>query len=185
MGFTVRALAVLLVATSAAQANPQADSQDSVDAKLSDSAGKEIQISQFRGKPTLLIYEDRGSREVNRKVKDELWKRGRESGLQDAANVVGVANLQAFDFWPARSFARSAVRDVEKKAGIKVLIDWKGTLTTNPWNLPSKSSTVVLLDANGTVRYSHSGAMDEKELTAFFDTFAQLIETERKAAPTK
>lgn len=148
---------------------------DKLDAKLTDSAGKPIQLSDFRGKPTVLFYEDRDSRDQNRKVKDELWKRGKEAGLTGSANVVGVANLQAFDFWPARGFARSAVEDVEKKVGIKVLIDWKGALTTTPWNLPSKSSTVVLLDSEGSVRYAHSGAMSQKEMDELFTKLAALI----------
>jgi hypothetical protein len=157
-----------------ASANPT-QTLDKLDAKLSDSAGKPIQLSDFRGKPTVLFYEDRDSRDQNRKVKDELWKRGKEAGLTDSANVVGVANLQAFDFWPARGFARSAVEDVEKKVGIKVLIDWKGALTSTPWNLPTKSSTVVLLDAEGAVRYSHSGAMTQKEMDELFTKLSALI----------
>lgn len=146
-----------------------------LDAKFSDSAGNEFQLSKFLGKPTLVFYEDRHCREQNRKVKDELWKRGKESGLADAAHVIGVANLEAFDFWPARNFARSAVADIEKKVGIKVLIDWKGALTSTPWNLPEKKSTVMLLDADGVVRYSYSGAMTEKDMDELFTLLAGLV----------
>lgn len=181
------AFAVMLVAallnTHAAVANPTL-MLDTVDATLSDSSGKDIQISAFRGKPTLLFYEDRTSRELNRKVKDELWKRGREAGMVEAANVIGIANLEAYDFWPARGFARSAVRDVEKKVGVKVLIDWKGTLTTTPWNLPQKSSTIVLLDKEGAVRYSYSGAMSDKDMTELFEKLAALLDLPASAAKT-
>jgi hypothetical protein len=180
-------LLLLLTATglpSLASASPKQTLDEPLDAKLTDSAGKEVQLSQFRGKPTVLFYEDRESREQNRKVKDELWKRGKETGLNGAANVVGVANLEGFDFWPARNFARSAVVDVEKKVGIKVLIDWKGALTSAPWSLPKQSSTVVLLDKEGSLRYTYSGPMTEKEMSELFDKLAALLEVppEKNAA---
>lgn len=168
---------LLAIALSSVPAEAEGRSIDTlVDARLSDSAGKEFQLSQFRGKPTLVFYEDRHSREENRKVKDELWKRGKAPSLADAANVVGVANLEAYDFWPVRSFARSAVADIEKKAGIKVLIDWNGALTATPWNLPEKKSTVMLIDAEGVIRYSYSGAMSDKEMDELFHKLAAMVQ---------
>lgn len=136
---------------------------------------KAVALSSFKGKPTVLFYEDRYSTEQNRKVKDELWKRGHEAGMLDAANVVGIANLSAFDFWPAKQFARSHVQTVEKKVGIPVLIDWKGAMQNNPWNLPAKSSTVMVFDADGKLVMMHSGAMTDAQMEELFGKLSTLI----------
>ncbi|QRN96101.1 hypothetical protein JRI60_44930 [Archangium violaceum] len=146
-----------------------------MDATLRGSDGKEVALSRWRGKPVILFYEDRHSTTLNGPLKDALFSRGQALGLLDAAWVVAVANLESFDFFPARGIALSHVRDEEKKWGIPILVDLKGTLGTAPWNLPTKTSSVLLMDGAGTVVYRYSGRMNERERETFFHALGTLL----------
>ncbi|WP_233261639.1 hypothetical protein [Vitiosangium sp. GDMCC 1.1324] len=132
-------------------------------------------LSRWRGKPVILFYEDRHSTTLNSAFKEALFARGEELGLLDAAWVVAVANLESFDFFPARGIALSHVRDEEKKWGIPILVDLKGTLGKAPWNLPTKTSSVLLLDGNGMIVYRYSGRMEEQDMETFFHTLGALL----------
>ncbi len=146
-----------------------------MDATLRGSDGKEVALSRWRGKPVILFYEDRHSTTVNSPLKEALFSRGQSLGLLEAAWVVAVANLESFDFFPARGIALSHVRDEEKKWGIPILVDLEGTLGTAPWNLPTKTSSVLLMDGAGTVVYRYSGRMNEQEREAFFLALGALL----------
>lgn len=146
-----------------------------MDATLRGSDGKEVALSRWRGKPVILFYEDRHSTTLNSAFKEALFQRGKAQGLLEAAWVVAVANLESFDFFPARGIALSYVRDEEKKWGIPILVDLKGTLGEAPWNLPTKTSSVLLLDGNGQVVLSYSGPMSDKDMETFFHTLGALL----------
>ena len=146
-----------------------------LDAKLRGSDGKEVVLSRWRGKPVILFYEDRHSTTLNSSFKEALFARGKAQGLLDVAWVVAVANLESYDFFPARGIALSHVRDEEKKWGIPILVDLKGTLGASPWNLPTKTSSVLLMDGNGQVVFHYSGRMADKDMDAFFQALGGLL----------
>ncbi len=164
--------AALLAAHPALGNEPQAGPMD---ATLRGSDGKEVALSRWRGKPVILFYEDRHSTTLNSPFKEALFDKGQTMGLLNSAWVVAVANLESFDFFPARGIALSHVRDEEKKWGIPILVDLKGTLGREPWNLPTDTSSVLLMDAKGTIHFRHSGRMDEQAMGAFFQTLGSLL----------
>lgn len=154
------------------------------DATLRTSGGEKVRLSRWRGKPVILFYEDKDSTTLNLSLKETLFARGKERGLLDSAWVVAVANLQKFDFFPARQIALSYVRDEEKKVGVPILVDLDGTMGATPWELPMKTSNVLLLDAEGAVVFRHSGRMKPEEQEAFFTTLSRLIRVDLGPAPT-
>jgi hypothetical protein len=164
--------AALLAASPSLAGTPQ---EGPLDATLRGSDGKEVALSRWRGKPVILFYEDRHSTTLNSPLKEALFERGKEMGLLDAAWVVAVANLESFDFFPARGIALSHVRDEEKKWGIPILVDLKGTLGAQPWNLPTKTSSVLLMDGSGSVVYQYSGRMKPEEVETFFRALGTLV----------
>ncbi|RKH34174.1 peroxiredoxin family protein [Corallococcus sicarius] len=168
------ALTVTLAAGSAGAAAP-APEPEPVDATLSTSKGERVQLSRWRGKPVILFYEDKDSTTLNLPLKNELFTRGRERGLLQSAWVVAVANLEKYDFFPARGIALSYVRDEEKKAGVPILVDLEGTLGDAPWKLPTKTSNVMLLDAEGKLVFRHSGRMKEEDRARFFTALGALV----------
>jgi hypothetical protein len=173
------ALTVTLASSAAHAHEPKASP---LDATLRGSDGAQAPLSRWRGKPVILFYEDKDSTRLNAALKEELFQRGRERGLLDSAWVVAVANLEKFNFFPARQIALSYVRDEEKKVGVPILVDLDGTLGEAPWALPKKTSTVMLLDATGAVVYSYSGRLEEAERKTFFAALSQLIGVDLVAA---
>lgn len=146
-----------------------------LDATLKSSSGEERSLSAWRGKPVILFYEDRDSRDINAALKTELFARGKAHGLLTAAAVVAIANLQAFDFFPVRQIALSYVRDEEKRVGVPILVDLKGTFQKEPWQVPPRTSSVLLLNGQGQLMWRYSGHMDAARIEAFFQTLGTLV----------
>lgn len=146
-----------------------------IDAQLSSTSDAVLRVAQYRGKPVILFYEDKDSGELNRKLKDELIHRARKRGLLDAAHVLPVANVAKFDWLPAKQFALAAIRSEEKKAGVPILIDWRGTLSKALWSLPSKSSSVLVLDAEGNIRFQESGRLGDDDIERLFALVETLV----------
>jgi hypothetical protein len=154
-----------------------------LEATLQGSDGAQTPLSKWRGKPVILFYEDKDSTQLNGELKAELFERGKQHGLLEAAWVVAVANLEKFNFFPARQIALSYVRDEEKKVGVPILVDLNGTLGGAPWALPKKTSTVMLMDATGAVVYRYSGRLEETERKTFFDALSRLLGKDLRAEP--
>lgn len=149
-------VALLVVGTSLARATDDAAPRD---AELEGTDGGTVAIRMYRGKPAVLFYEDRHSTEINADVKRALWEQGRAANRTDAVHVVAIANIQAYDFFPAKDFAVAFIRRLEGKIGIRILLDAKGVLSKPPWNLPAEGGSVVLLDADGRVVWQYDGAL--------------------------
>ncbi|MBZ4415466.1 peroxiredoxin [Myxococcus sp. RHSTA-1-4] len=173
----------LMAALAVGSAQGGAPPPGPVDATLRTSGGEQVRLSRWRGKPVILFYEDKDSTTLNSPLKETLFARGKERGLLDAAWVVAVANLQKFDFFPARQIALSYVRDEEKKVGVPILVDLDGTLGAAPWELPMKTSNVLLLDAEGAVVFRHSGRMKPEEQEAFFTALSRLVGVDLTGTP--
>lgn len=174
------ALTVTLAATGA---SGQGSVSSPLEATLHGSDGAQAPLSKWRGKPIILFYEDKDSTQLNGVLKEELFAKGQQHGLLEAAWVVAVANLEKFNFFPARQIALSYVKDEEKKVGVPILVDLEGTLGGPPWALPKKTSTVMLMDAAGAVVYRYSGKLDEAERKAFFEALSKLVGKDLKAEP--
>ena len=174
MSLRVFPMAVSLIAVLplAAGAIPE---RRSWDAQLRDSSDAPVSLSRWRGRPTVLFYEDRGSTEQNVALKRELFARARHHRLIGRAHVLGVANLHGLDFFPASLFALSAVRDAERKDGVPVLVDWNRTLSSPPWSLPPGASSVVLLDAEGARVHAWSGPLGPRDIDDFFAELSLLL----------
>ncbi len=169
-------LAWLLAGAVPAQAAP------AVDATLADSRDAPVRLSSFRGKPLVLFYEDRDSCEQNARLKRALHQRAEAAQLSQAAHVLGVANVASYDFWPARGFVLAAIRDVEERERIPVLVDWKRTMGAAPWRLPEGASSVVLLDAEGHLVHGWTGAVEGQDMEQFFELLGELVRRASESA---
>jgi len=136
---------------------------DPLDVKLSASSGSPIQLSEYRGGPMVIFYEDQSSVKVNKPLKDELWNR-RPQLETTRAHVVGIAYLKPYDFFPVRSFAFERIRAMEKRTGIPILVDLKGEMGAAPWSLPTNGSTVLLVDKAGHVLFRKTGPLSADEV---------------------
>ena len=151
----------------------QPASLPALDAKLSTSSSSPIQLSNFRGGPLVIFYEDQKSVQLNRPLKDELWNR-RPALASTQAHVVGIAYLKPYDFFPARPIALGKIRAMEKRTGIPILVDLKGQMSSAPWSLPTNSSTVLLMDKDGQILFRKTGALSTEEVKQVLEDFEKL-----------
>jgi predicted transcriptional regulator len=160
------AVATTLVPSSAVATGPSASTP--VDVVLESSAGGKRAISAYRGKVVVLFYEDRAHTETNAHVKEAVARYGVAHGLAGAVAVVGVANLRAYDFFPASSFARGAIRDVATKHGIEILMDWSGA-ADQAIGVVNDDANVVVIDRSGIIRFRGHGALGPREEKLLLD----------------
>jgi hypothetical protein len=146
-----------------------------VDASLRTSEGEKITLSLFRDKPILLFYEDKDSTNVNRPLKDKLKEWASGSNLYGLAHVFAVTNLSSYNFFPARNIALGRVRALERKLNVKILADLEGVMSAEPWSLPTKSSTVVVISPSGEVVFQKTGACNDDEIKTVITTLEHLI----------
>jgi hypothetical protein len=144
--------------------------------KLSTTGGAYVRLADvFRGRPTVLFYEDKDSTALNQPLKDALFQTAKTRGLLDAASVVAIANVRSYDWFPARNFVIAAVKSTEKTVGVPVYLDWNGAMTRKPWCLSPQSSTVVVLDRKGAVQLSKKGKLKDDEVAEIFALLERLL----------
>ncbi len=165
---------VAALAATEARTNP-ADGGVTLDATVETSSGSTTKLSALWAKPTVLFYEDRDSTALNQHVKDALFEKGKTEHMLDQVSVVAVANVAAWDWFPARNFVLAAVRDVEKKVHLPVYLDFKGSLAASPWNLPPKSSTVLVLDGSGRAVWKAQGRLTKEKVDELFTELDKLV----------
>lgn len=147
-----------------------------LDATVERSNGSTTRLSTLWVKPTVLFYEDRDSTALNDHVKAALAARARDEKAQQQVAVVAVANVAAWDWFPARNFVLAAVKDIEKKVNQPVYLDFKGSLSAAPWGLAAKTSTVLVLDRSGHPTWRAQGRLPQEKVDELFKELERLVE---------
>ena len=132
------------------------------------------------GTPAVLFYEDRGSHSWNQPLKDALFERGRKRGLLDRVRVVAVANIATFDFFPAREIAIRYLRRLERQVGVPILLDLRGVLAREPWNLPPDGAAVVVFDRGGEPVLERRGRLSPADVDMTIAVLARLVAEEAR-----
>lgn len=126
-----------------------------------------IELTDHEGKPrrfpdgkqaVLLVYEDQDGGKQNQAEKARLGALNAIPENRAKVDVIGVADLSKWHWWPARKYA---LDDVRKQAAAKktiVYIDWKGA-AHKAWGVRKATSTLILLDAAGKVRFVSEGQL--------------------------
>lgn len=151
-----------------------------LEVRLETSRGASSKLERFAHRPLVVFYEDRGSSQENERLKEALFALGKARGKLEAVSVVGVANLAAWNWVPARQFAQMGVADAEKKAGVPVLIDWQGALTRAPVELSAHRSTVLLVYREA-VLFRHAGALGPSDSERFFSVLSAILDAPQHA----
>lgn len=148
-----------------------------LDANLVRSSGAAVKLSAFWGKPVLMFYESPATAQLNQAARDELARLSALYHLRSVIDVVGVANLEGIDWWPARPIALGMVRGEEKKSDVPVLIDLKGELRGAPWRLDPKTSTVLVVSPRGEVVFRAEGRLEGAKFEALRAALAEFVPT--------
>jgi len=131
-------------------------------AHVVDADGRALHLSKIRGKPILILYEDRDSASVNAAFKSDLSALAKGDRYRDAVALVPVADVQGFNFWPVRGFVKSAIRTESKKAGATIYCDWDGTFQRAA-GITRGTSSVILIGRGERVLFAAEGQLSSDQ----------------------
>ncbi len=137
-----------------------------VDFELESSSGVPHGLREHRGQVVVVFYESRDRLDDNAALKRSL-ERFSSTTVASQLAVLAVGDVKAFDFAPARSIARSAIRAIASHYDLEILLDWKGVLARAPFSLDPAKSNVLVVDREGLVVYRHAGVIAAAEEARF------------------
>lgn len=131
-------------------------------ARVEDAEGRALEMKSLKGKPVLVVYEDKDSAQQNQTLKEELSKLAKGDKYKSAIALTAIADVSAYDFWPAKGFVKDAIREESKKAGTTIYCDWSGGFRTT-WKLREGMSNVLLIGKDGRVLFAAEGILGAEE----------------------
>ncbi|MCK6590549.1 MAG: YtfJ family protein [Polyangiaceae bacterium] len=163
--------AALLVGASAATALPARGSKVP-NAKVEDADGRVLWMKSLKGKPILIVYEDKDSATQNQALKNDLSKLAKGDKYKSIVALAAVADVSSYDFWPVKGFVKDAIREESKKVGTTIYCDWDASFRS-AFKLKEGTSSVVLVGRSGEVLFAAEGALStdaRKRLLALLKT---------------
>jgi len=156
------AAAVCVLSSTIAHALPQVGAQ-LPSAQVVDSDDRRFDLGSTRGRPVLVVYEDKESAHVNDAFKEELARLARDGRYKSSVSLVPVADVRRYDYWPVRGFVKDAIRDESKKQGTSIYCDWNGDFSRK-MSLQTGTSSVVLFGRSGRVLFAKAGQLTAGEI---------------------
>ena len=141
---------------------------DAPSGKVEDADGKQLDTKTIKGKPLLIVYEDRDAATQNDALKKELGVLAKGDKYKSKIALAAVADVSAFDFWPVKGFVKDAIREESKKAGTTIYCDWTGSFR-KAFKITKGKSSVLLVGKDGKVLFAGEGTLsaeDRKKLLA-------------------
>lgn len=123
--------------------------------------------------PSVVIYEDSDAGKQNVRAAALIDATTNLPANKDHVEAIAVADLERWNFWPARKFALAEVKRVAARLHTTLYIDLKADLR-RAWKLTKKRSAIVLLGTDGRVRFSAEGPLTDALLDDLKRAFAQL-----------
>src|SRR5258705_12006498 len=150
--------AAVLAAAAAAGAGPTLGAMRPL-ASAVDPDDHPLDLGALLGKTVVLFYEDRHTALVNAPLKEALRALRRDPAHAERVAIVPVADVSSYDFWPARWFAKRAVRGKIQQYGERIYCDWTGGFRT-PFRLREGVPTVVVISPAAAVLFFKGGKLD-------------------------
>ncbi|WP_234023371.1 YtfJ family protein [Sorangium cellulosum] len=167
------ALSVALV-SGAALALPS-EGDRAPNARVEDADGRELQLKALRGKPVLIVYEDKDSAMQNKPLKDALGKLAKGGNYRRAIALAAIADVSSYDFWPVKGFVKDAIREESRKFGTTIYCDWDGTFRST-YRLRRGVSNVILVDKDGRVLFAAEGALKTEAQQRLLDLLRKQVD---------
>ncbi|WP_129345202.1 YtfJ family protein [Sorangium cellulosum] len=153
---SVAALSVALL-SGAALALPS-EGDRAPNARVEDADGRVLQMKALRGKPILIVYEDKDSATQNQAFKDALAKLAKGDRYRRTIALAAIADVSSYDFWPVKGFVKDAIREESRKVGATIYCDWDGSFRA-AYRLRRGISNIILVGKNGQVLFAAEGAL--------------------------
>ena len=127
----------------------------------------------YRGKPHVVVYEDKDAGSQNRRAHVLLDKLSSFPQNHGRYEVIAVADVEQYDFWPAKKYVLEHLRKEMVDEKSIIFCDWKGK-ARKTWGLAKKKSVILVLDEEGKLRFAAQGPMSDEQYKAFGDALVAL-----------
>jgi predicted transcriptional regulator len=172
---SVAALALSTLGSSPALALPN-EGDAAPNARLEDADGRALELKAWKGKPILIVYEDKDSATQNQALKDALSKLAKGDRYKSAVALAAVADVSSYDYWPVKGFVKDSIREESRKQGTTIYCDWSGTFR-GTYRLKSGVSSIVLVGRDGHVLFAAEGAVSAGERARLLDLLKGQVES--------
>jgi Bacterial protein of unknown function (YtfJ_HI0045) len=149
---------------------------------VADVDGGTLDLRAINGKPTLVVYESKEASNQNLALKDELSKLAAGELYRKTVILVPVADVESYDYWPARGFVKSAIRDESRKLNATIYADWDGSFRKSA-GLKRDKSTIILIGRDAKIRFVYEGTLPKGERTRLIALLRAEVEPETSALP--
>jgi hypothetical protein len=113
--------------------------------------------------PVLVIYEDQDAGAQNVRAKELVGAYNRLAENHTKLEVWPVADLQKWNWWPAKKYVFAKIREIAKKENTAIFLDWAGVVR-GAWGLTKGKSAYVLVAVDGRVLFAGEGTLSEAQL---------------------
>jgi hypothetical protein len=115
--------------------------------------------------PVLVMYEDKDAQKQNERARNVLGHINDRAENRARFEFAAVADVAAWNWWPAKKYVLSDLRDIAKRENTTLFADWTGAVR-KAWGLKPHTSTLVLTGADGRVLFAGEGTLTDAELAA-------------------
>ncbi|MBK8253178.1 MAG: hypothetical protein IPK82_10990 [Polyangiaceae bacterium] len=143
--------------------------------KVEDADGKTLETKSLKGKPVLIVYEDRDSATQNEKLKKELSVLAKGDKYKSKVALAAVADVSSYDFWPAKGFVKDAIREESKKQGTTIYCDWNASFR-KAFKLTKGKSSIVLIGKDNKVLFAGEGSLSDADRKKLVDLLKSEVE---------
>jgi hypothetical protein len=150
-------LALSMLGSSPALALPS-EGDAAPNARLEDADGRALELKAFKGKPILIVYEDKDSATQNQPLKDALSKLAKGDRYKNAVALAAVADVSSYDYWPVKGFVKDSIREESRKQQTTIYCDWSGAFR-GAYRLRRGVSSIVLVGRDGHVLFAAEGVV--------------------------
>lgn len=130
-----------------------------------------IVIEDLDGKPipvptgvrAVVFYEDEKSGELNLRAHKKVAEIVDRHNGKPGFDVMIVADVQRFNYWPGKSFTLKELRRVQKAEKAPVFCDWTGGAMRG-WSLARGIPSVTVLGRDGKVQFHVEGTLTPQQV---------------------
>jgi hypothetical protein len=168
-------LAVALLASVPAATALPARGSKAPNAKVEDADGRVLWMKSLKGKPILVVYEDKDSATQNQPLKNDLARLAKGDKYKSVVALAAIADVSSYDFWPVKGFVKDAIREESKKVGTTIYCDWDATFRA-AYKLKEGTSSVVLVGRSGEILFAAEGALSADARKRLLDLLRSEVE---------
>lgn len=170
----IAALALSMLGASPALALPS-EGDAAPNARLEDADGRALELKAFKGKPILIVYEDKDSAAQNQPLKDALSKLSQGDRYKNTVALAAVADVSSYDYWPIKGFVKDSIREESRKQKTTIYCDWSGAFR-GAYQLRRGVSSIVLVGRDGHVLFAAEGVVSVPQRNRLIELLRAQVE---------